>query len=248
MWPVGGRVPIGGEAHFDALQCGVERVGVVDDFTHVAETAQVLAGVEVLAGAQGGLGGGGQHHGHAVMLRQQVEHVEDGLQEFRRQQLSLVEDDHRVDQVVQFAAARSACGKQRFEELHIGGDDDGRVPVFTGQAAGAVFAAGLGFGVAVMLDDRVTEDGAEDVSRLLDDAGVGNDVDDAAFAMHAGVFEREGHPRQRLTAAGGHGQREQARDECGLGATLRQDVGAQCVDRGGLSARGERLHVGVEQR
>ena len=60
--------------------------------------------------------------------------LHDGQQKIERQHLRFVEDDDAVRDVVQFAAARGAVGKEGFEELHGGGHDNRRVPVFRGKA------------------------------------------------------------------------------------------------------------------
>ena len=69
-----------------------------------------------------------------IVLRQFFDGLHDGQQQIERQHLRFVEDDDAVRDVVQFAAARGAVGKEAFEELYGGGDDDGRVPVFCGVA------------------------------------------------------------------------------------------------------------------
>lgn len=65
---------------------------------------------------------------------------------------------------------------------------------------------------------------------LLDDAGEGNDIDDASQAMTDGMVQREGQRRQRLAPSGRHRQREQPRRAFRLLAHMGQDVGADAVD------------------
>ena len=48
--------------------------------------------------------------------------------------LCFVENDDGACDVVQLAAARGAVGKEGFKELHGGGHDNRRVPVFRGKA------------------------------------------------------------------------------------------------------------------
>ena len=56
------------------------------------------------------------------------------FQKIERQHLRFVKDDDGACDVVQLAAARGAVGKEGFEELHGGGHDNRRVPVFRGKA------------------------------------------------------------------------------------------------------------------
>ena len=244
--PFGGHGEIGRKANVDAFEGCVEGVRVVHEFGGIVETAQAHRWVEVVGGGQCGLGGGAQHDGNAVVADQEAQDIEDGLQEFGRQLLGFVEDQHAADESVQLAAAGGAGGEEGFEELHVGGDDERRVPVFAGEARGAGFVGGIAFGLAVVFDDAFAaqrgEDIAEDVGGLLDDAGVGNGVDDAPFAVGEGVIQREAQAREGFTAAGGDGEGVQARRGCGLAAALAQDVGANPAHR---RVGGKAGHVGV---
>jgi hypothetical protein len=73
---------------------------------------------------------------------QQVEHVQNRLQECGRQLLRLVQHDDAAGDAVQLAAARGARGKQRFEKLHVGRDDERCIPVLAGQAAAGASSSG----------------------------------------------------------------------------------------------------------
>ena len=108
------------------------------------------------------------------------------------------------------------------------------------------FVGGLAFGLAVMFDDAFAAQGGEDVAEhvggLLDDAGVGNGVDDAPLAVRKRVIQREAKAGEGFAAAGGHGEGVQARRGAGLAAALAQDVGANPAHR---CVGGEAGHVGV---
>ncbi len=103
--PGGGRGPVGWQFHLHALQRLVQSIGVVDDFAHVGEAAQGVAGIEVRGAVQRGLGGGTQQHRHAVVRHQQIEYIQDRLQERGWKLLRLIQHDDAAHQVVQLAAA-----------------------------------------------------------------------------------------------------------------------------------------------
>ena len=140
---------------------------------------------------------------------------------------------------MQFAAARGAVGKEAFKELDGGGDDDGRVPVFTGVAQFVAGVAVLQFAViegAVLFQHRRFAERAEGVAEgggvLLNDAGKGDDVDDAPLSVLARVFEGKRHRGVGFAAAGGHGQgKEAGRERCLLLCVV-EDVAAQAVQFG----------------
>ena len=67
----------------------------------------------------------------------------------------------------------------------------------------------------VFEDDVVTEDAAIFGGVLLDDREVGNNDNDAAQAVSAGVGEGKGHRCEGLAAAGGDGEGEKASGERG---------------------------------
>ena len=88
---------------------------------------------------------------------------------------------------MELAASAAARCEQRLEELDGRGDDEGGVPVLSGKPV-AVFLA-IGVEVAVVFEDAFAHRLAECVRRLLDDAQVGNGIDDAAHPVGASVGE-----------------------------------------------------------
>ena len=233
--PGGVGVPVGRQFDVDAFQRIEQGIGVVDDVAHIFQPAQVFAGVEIRGAAQRRLGGSAQHHSHAVVLYQQVEHVQDGLQKSGWQLLRFVQYHDAAHQVVQLAAERGFGGKQRFKQLHVGGDHQRRVPVFAGQSAAHGFVLGCGVGLAVVFNQHLVAQGlkhaAKHVRRLLNDAGVGNGVNDAALAMHLCVLQRKCQTGQGFAAACGYSEREKSCRQCRFGTALAQHIGAQGVDR-----------------
>ena len=166
-------------------------------------------------GQQFGLRRGTENGGDAVMLNQLVDYRDAGAHQRNRQRLRLVENHHAVGDVVEFAAAAGFGGVEGFKELHGGRDDDGCIPVFAGKA----LAEGIGrFGIrigqihlTVMLHHvLITQNIPKDLRVLVDDAGVGNDVDDALHLMLHCMAERKGKRRNRFAAARGDGQAVQA--------------------------------------
>ena len=178
--------------HGGAAQLREEGFWFRRDFAHVFKAA-----IEAVCRLHGGLGSGAHHDAAAVVLRQFFDGLHDGQEEIGRQHLRFVKDDDATGDVVQFAAARGAVGKEGFEELHGGSDDDRRVPVFRGAAQFVFAVLVFQFAVvegAVVFQNRFVKRGegfAELGGVLFDDAGEGDDVDDAAQVVLPGVFQRE---------------------------------------------------------
>ena len=186
LFPTARRFQVSRQMDLDPFQRTVQPGHVIDDFTDFAgcEAAQLAGLIEAVAAFQRRLGGGAQHQRDAVILDQQAQHVDHWLQIGHRQQLRLVKHDDAADQVVQLAATRGPAGEQTFEQLHVGRDDQRRVPVFAGQTGAGSFLLVVHLDIAMVFDDVfVAEDTAEDAGRLLDDAGVGDGVDNPAFAV-----------------------------------------------------------------
>ena len=77
--------------------------------------------------------------------------------------------------------------------MNVGGHDQWRIPVFARKAAAKAFLPVVRIGLAVVFHDLIgTKDAAEDIGRLLDDAGVGDGINDASFAVGLSVLQGEG--------------------------------------------------------
>lgn len=96
--------------------------------------------------------------------------------------MRFVEDDDGTSDVVQLAAARGAVGKEGFEELHGGDNDNGRVPVFRSEAQFVFGGFALQFAVvegAVVFQHGLLAQFAKGFAELggvlFDDAGERDD-------------------------------------------------------------------------
>ena len=236
-------------ARGDPLQLAVQRRRIGRQLAHARQP-----GGKTVGRMQCGLGGGAQHDAGAIVQGQFVQRHHAGLQQMQRQGLGFVQNHHAAGDVVQFPAARGAVRKQTLEKLHGRGDYDRRIPVFHGDAQ---FFLGLGVARAVvdegavMLQDggvaEIRERMAKHLRGLLDDAGVGNHIDDPAQAVRDGVIQRERQRRQRLAAAGRHRQRKQTGLQAGLRAHMGEDIGAHPVDVAVRAEGGKRAVEPVAQ-
>ena len=216
-------------AEGDAPEAFVQLRGVGADFPHRDFRREGRNQV-----AQNRLGGRAQHRRGPEIRNQGCNRTHAGQQGLHGQHLRLVKDDYAVGDVVQLPALGGAVGIDGFKELHSGGHNHRRVPVFGGKARAALFAVHLLVRIenraAVVLDDVVLPQYApKDEGVLLDDGGVGDHVDDAPHAVLQGVPQREGQRSNGLAAARGHGQRV---DSPWVGARLRaalQNPAAQAV-------------------
>ena len=204
-----------GDAH--AGERGEKLNAVRNDFANVAEAA-----FEISAVLDGGLGGGAKDNRGGVVgvpagiaAREFLQRAEAGLEQGERERLGFVEDDDAAGKAVKFAAAAGLGGVERLEELNVGGDDDSRVPVFRSETRGGGDVVLVGVEIGVVLDHDIVAEGGKDLAEdggvLLDDTGEREDVDDAVEAVAQGVIEGEGEGREGLAAAGGDGEREEAR-------------------------------------
>jgi hypothetical protein len=170
---------------------------------------------------EGWLGGGGEDDAGAVGCGEVGQGAQGGHGELRRQTLGLVEQDDGLHQGVQLPAARWAVGEQGFEQLDVGGQYDGRIPVLGQQATLALLAA-LGVAPlglvaqprqAVVLQDEVPMEAGEDIAvdacGLFDDGEEGDRQDDAPELVAHGVLQGEAQHGQRLAGTGGSGEGEE---------------------------------------
>lgn len=112
----------------------------------------IKADLEIGAVAQGWLSGGAKNKRAPVgplfvalfniRLRgvdhrpgQFLERIKNWLEEQRRQGLDFIKNDDGLAKIVELAGVRGAPRKQGVEKLDGRGDNDGRVPVFSGQLA-----------------------------------------------------------------------------------------------------------------
>ena len=148
-----------------------------------------------------------------------------------RQALRFIEQHDSVAQVVQLAARRWPVGEQRFEQLHVGREDDRCIPVLRQRATLALgvftstaFGVGLALlhaqpGEAVMFEYVVLGFAGKHepvlARGLLDDAQERNHEHDTLQLMAMGMGEREPQHRERLARTRGCGQREQSSGRLG---------------------------------
>ena len=113
--------------------------------------------------------------GTAVILDELGDRKDAGAQVFPRQHLRLVEDDDTARDIVELAAAGGFVCEEGFKKLDVGGDDNGFVPIFGGEAArvdSVVVIIVLKI-VLVLQHVPIAQNRAEFLCRLLDDRGVG---------------------------------------------------------------------------
>ena len=137
-------------------------------------------------------------HDRGAELRRERSHRRNARPQMRqRQHLRLVKNDDAVCQIVELAAAGRTVCVERLEQLHRRRHHDRHVPVFGGQCAAHLLrrrAVGeVKLHAAVVLEHV---GGAENVAEycgvLLDDRGVGNDVNYPLHPVRGGVAQREG--------------------------------------------------------
>lgn len=171
----------------------------------------------------GRLGGGAHDDRTAVVLRQFFDGLHEGQRKIERQHLRFVENNDGACNVVQFAAAREDAGKKGFKELHGGGNDNGRVPVFRSEAQLVFGGFALQFAVvegSVVFQHGLFTQFAKSFTELggvlFDDAGERNDVNHASHIVPFSVFQRERYGSEGFAAAGKDGERKQPLRLCGL--------------------------------
>ena len=233
----------------DALQAPVEAARLGGDLAHRLEA------IDEFRCLQSRLRRRAKHDRRAVVAGQLVQRCNARAQELQGKRLGLVEHHHAAGYVVQLAAARRPVGEEAFEELDRRGDDDGRIPVLHGEAE---LVSPLAFGDALLVEGAmVFEDefavlvpqGRPELGRgLLDDAGKGDDVDDALEPVLERMLQGEGERGEGLAAPRGHRQREDPRLARGTLARMAQDAAAQGIHRGPLRPGGKPIQMIVQSR
>ena len=121
--------------------------------------------------------------------------------------LRLVEDNHAVRDVVELAGnVRTGWRRGDSKNCTAGCQDNWRIPVFRRQPAAVIFGSvfvRLIADVCVMRDNIFrAENLFEYPLRLLDNAGVGNNVNNAVHAVSQRMLKGEGHGTDGLPPAG----------------------------------------------
>ena len=142
--------------------------------------------------------------------------------------LRLIKNHNAVGDVVKLAALGRTVGIQGLKELHGGGDNDGGIPVFGGQPLKVIVAAGFVVIVvgnaAVMLHNvGISQYVSEYLGILLDDGGIGNDVNHTLHAVFNGVLQPKCQRGYGFSTTGGHRQRVDASGAAGLAQAGRKN-------------------------
>jgi len=155
------------------------------------------ADVEVVPSFEGGLGGGAEDGGGVEVEDEATQGSENGMEERGGKGLNFVEDEDAAGDPVELAAGASAVGEKGFKKLDVGGDNEGSIPIFGGEAVVLGFFGGIEFGVvfedniSTEFAGKVGKDCAKDVGVLLDDAREWDDEDEAALPVFYGVAQGE---------------------------------------------------------
>ena len=90
--------------------------------------------------------------------------------------------------------------RRGIQKLDVGGDDNGFVPIFGGEAARVdSVVAIIVLKIVLMLQHvPIAQNRAEFLCRLLDDRGVGDHINHAALLIVLGVFKRKGQEESVL--------------------------------------------------
>lgn len=148
--------------------------------------------------------------------------------------MCFIEDNDAAGDVVELAAGGGAAGEERLKELNVGGNDKGGVPVFSGEAGPGGYSFRIvRIEVTMMFKYGVSAESlAEDISVLLDNGGVGDDVDDALQVVVEGMGEGERERGEGFAAARGDGEGEEAGRMGGSFSAAGLDVGTELVEWG----------------
>ena len=195
--------------HLDALVESIKSPGIRRQLHHVRAGRQKALHYRLRCGAEDSR--------CAIISRQLVYGQQAWPDVVARQHLGLIENEDRFGQIVQLATPGRAIGIERLEELNVCGDDDGDIPVLGRQPqfpqnAVRLFICLSGVArpverlpveIGVMLQHIVQAQHALELRGiLLDDAGIGNDVDDTFQAMRYRMVQGESQRREGLSAAG----------------------------------------------
>ena len=138
-------------------------------------------------------------------MRQHPHHVGNRLLEIARKLLGLIQNHHAIGNIVNLAAAAGFRRKQAFKQLHVGGNNQRRVPIFRGKAGFRSFLVFFHFQIAVVFQYHViAQCFAENIGVLLDNTGERNSIDNTFFAEFQRVLQSEPQARQSFAAAGRH--------------------------------------------
>ena len=114
-------------------------------------------------------------------------------QKFHGNHLCLVKDDDAPRDIVQLSATGSPIREKRLKKLHVRRYDKRRVPVLRRKALTTHrFILVVILRLHVMLDDIFfSQNVPEDCRRLLDNAGVGNHINDSPLSHLYRVMKRK---------------------------------------------------------
>ena len=142
--------------------------------------------------------------------------------------LRLIKNHNAVGDVVKLAALGRTVGVEGLKELHSGGDDDGGIPVFGGQPLKVIVAAGfvvivVGNAAVMLYNVGFSQYVPEYLGVLLNDGGIGNDVNHTFHAVFNGVFQPKRQRGYGFSTTGGHRQRVDASGAAGLAQAGRKN-------------------------
>ena len=105
------------------------------------------------------MSGGAENGGAAEVFDEASETAKDGMEKAGRERLCFIQNDDGAGYSMELAAGGCAVGKKGFKKLDVSGDNNRRVPVFTGETLEVllvVFRAGLGFELRVVFENNLT--------------------------------------------------------------------------------------------
>ena len=145
---------------------------------------------------------------------------------FHRQGLDFVKNQHAAGLWVDMPCAARTTAEPGIEKLHHGGKHNRLIPILGKQ----LVLPALFFGVEIRMvfqNPIFAEDVAHGLGILVDDGGIGNNVDNAVEIVLLRMMQGIAQTCQRFTAAGRHGQRV---DALRVGGTFQADIGNSATD------------------